>query len=359
MATQREPLPAVAAAGITAIVIGFGAAILCILAILFSILISFFPYGGIVFGVIGLLISMTVLTFCICLAIFAFGVIRQRHWARIPFLISAAVVCIASLSLILYLLPSGVPPAPHAPQAAASASKLTGNLYLLLMIPFGLSIWWLVLFTRPRIVAVFDSASTPVEPIDSPLPSISLASTPGASLISSTRQSASCPTPVLVVAILLLLSGALSLLSLLSPSSRSSPVFFFGVVLSTRIGWLITTLVPLLIAGFAVALIRLKGIAIDGILALEVLLVINLLAALASPSFVRTLYEATVASTPHASATPQYSSAVYWIRLFMAVHALYLLALISTLAICRNRFLRAVADSRHSPSQLIPQDTRQ
>ena len=140
MATQREPLPSIAAAGITAIVIASAAAILCIFAILLSIFISFFPYGGIFFGVIGLLISLTVLTFCICQIIFAVNVIRLRRWARIPFLISAALTCVASLSLILCLWAYGEPSPSQTPQTVASASRLGANLSLLLMIPFGLSV---------------------------------------------------------------------------------------------------------------------------------------------------------------------------------------------------------------------------
>lgn len=110
---------------------------------------------------------------------------------------------------------------------------------------------------------------------------------------------------------------------------------------------MVTTLVSLILAGLALALIRLKGFAIDAVLVLQVMLVINILAALASPSFVRTLYEATLASTPYASATHEYSSLASSVRLAMALQALYSLALVSTLAITRNRFLRAVADSRH------------
>src|SRR5262245_55949940 len=101
MATQRESLATVTAAGLTAILLDSIAGVLCILAFLASIFISLFPYGGIVFGIIGLLISMAVFAFCICQCVFAVNLIRLRRWARVPFLISAGVMCIASLLVII------------------------------------------------------------------------------------------------------------------------------------------------------------------------------------------------------------------------------------------------------------------
>lgn len=310
------------------------------------------PYGGVTIAARGLPLYLVISAACVGQLIIAINLLRRRPWARVAFLVSAGGMAFSSLFIIMFVRIVSVwflRPTPFVPNPVESARDLDLALLLIFAIPIALSVWWLVLFTRPRIIAAFESSSSlPVTAADSTEPGVPRSSAQPSSSGSPVRRYASCPTPVLLVAVWFLISGALGLLSLGRPPARMAPVFFFGAVVNPDTGQLVTTLIRLMLAGLAVGLVRLKGVAIDVILVLQALLVINTLAAIASPNFVHALYEATA---PHSPASPE-----TWIpgpsslRSFMILQVVYSLALFITLVANRNRFLQAVSDSQRLSS---------
>src|SRR5262249_892490 len=105
-------------------------------------------------------------------------------------------------------------------------------------IPFAASIWWLILFNRPRVVAAFKLqfpfAQTSWPMVDAhgfPIaePSQTFAYSPAPSKPSS-------PVPILIVAGFLLFSAVVTPLFLLFPSRATAPIFLFGFTVSRAAG---------------------------------------------------------------------------------------------------------------------------
>jgi len=136
------------------VLIALGAFVLFILV--------FVPYGGATIAAWGLPFYLVILAASIGQMIIAINLILTRPWARVAFLISAAGTAFFSLFIIGLVWTAGLwlsEPTQAVPNAGEQVRELDLIVLLIFAIPIALSVWWLVLFTRPRIIAAFESSS--------------------------------------------------------------------------------------------------------------------------------------------------------------------------------------------------------
>src|SRR5205807_2114091 len=170
MLPQRESLPAVTAAGVVAIIFASLGVLFCGLITLVLLMMPNLPNQpgrspmppetrAMVIGVYAVLFAI-----CVGELIIAINVLRRKNWARIALLIWAgimaffsAVACIAVFFVMNFM--------PHATSNPQDANVLVAMKFFILVfygIPFGVAVWWLILFNRPRVVAAFGAPSAMV-----------------------------------------------------------------------------------------------------------------------------------------------------------------------------------------------------
>ena len=143
------------------------------------------------------------------------GLFCLKNWARISILVFSVILILmgALVGLIMLLMPL-----PAAPAGAATQSTMTGIRLVMGAFWFGIAgigVWWLILFTRPKVKAQF-AAPTPAYPIGEGLQS----ATPA--LIGQARSSAR-PLSITIIAWLLLVGCAFFPLNFLI----HAPAIFF------------------------------------------------------------------------------------------------------------------------------------
>ena len=140
------------------------------------------------------------------------GLLKLKQWARISMVVfSTVLVFIGAFSLLLILAVDLPMPPDVDPEKLALVRPILIGVYL---VPTAIGTWWLVLFTRPRVIATFSGGVQAAE--------------------------AAMPTAVLVVAWLTLFGGIATVVM----PFLDVPAFFLGVMFS---GWASTVFY----AGFA------------------------------------------------------------------------------------------------------------
>jgi hypothetical protein len=159
------------------------------------------------------------------------GILRRRNWARISILIwGGLMTCLSAIAMVAtFFVMNNLPPTlPNAADTARVMVLMKWFMALFYGIPFGVGIWWLILFTRQAVVDDFnpflarlhpgktlDASGFPQEP--PPPPSY----VPGGPV---------CPLPLLIIAGFDIFSGVFMLTLLIVPYSfiSSVPLFLFG-----------------------------------------------------------------------------------------------------------------------------------
>ena len=160
MLAQPEVVASIRFAGIAAIILD-----LVIIAVGGLILIALVgvPYGGVVIAVWGLPFYLLISAACVGQLIVAINLIQKRAWARVAFLVSAAGTAFVSLVVIVLVWAAGLwlsKPTEAVPNAAEQVRELDLIVLVVFAMPIALSIWWFILFTRPRTIAIFESSSS-------------------------------------------------------------------------------------------------------------------------------------------------------------------------------------------------------
>jgi hypothetical protein len=354
MLPQRESLPAVTAAGIVAILFSS-------LGILFGVLMQAFllalpnlesgskrtampPETRAAASVVWFFILIVAIGGLVV----AINVLRRRNWARIMILVwggtmavLSAISCIA-VFFILSVMPQSVP---DVKDAASFLIFMKFFLVIFYAIPCAVGVWWLILFTRPRVVAAFKTRGTTLPapmPFDAsgfpqpqPPPALALSSKP------------SCPVPLLIVAGLLLSSAVSTPLIMFLPTTPSVPFFFFGITLYGSTGKIVLAALSLLYGIAGIGLIKLKPAALNFILIFQVIFLINGIASLASPNYLNEMHEAvlkSVASNP--ALPPDFPFFTGSFFKGMLIFGLFFsLAMVGVLVAFRERFLKAAAEA--------------
>lgn len=163
------------------------------------------------------------------------GVLKRRPWGRILMIVTAALGAALSVfgSLGVIIGPLTTQTSPEMSASAVRVAVITG--IVILLIPLGISVWWLVLFTRPRVALEFASSGVPPAPASVPLPAIAAQS----ELVHAQLASFSVPEiplSIRIVAVLEILFAALRFFSPLYSelTNLKVPVLVFGFLVH---GW--------------------------------------------------------------------------------------------------------------------------
>jgi len=252
----------------------------------------------------------------------AIGLFGYRNWARISTLVwSALTVLFGTIALIATLFVT-IPTGPNAPPGAAAAGRVIAGLVYL--IPIGVAIWWLVLFTRKPIAAMFGAAPVMLAP----------GSLLDPSGFPATKPKLRPPVPIAVLAWLLLISAAFTPLSILF--QRRTGLVLFGTLLRGPLAitfWIATFAVAL---ATGLGLLRVKAWAWWLGLASQLFFLTTGIVSLLSPNY-ETLLRQVMASSRFAAGSSRVP--VENLRLFASFGLVVPVAALVILLYYRSRFL--------------------
>jgi hypothetical protein len=261
----------------------------------------------------------------LCFLAFAFivlvgiQIIRLRNWARIAILVTAgcllffSLVGIAVIFAVLYFVPS--------PDPMISKSLLATVLAFVYGVPFAIALWWLVLFTRPSVIAQFHSAGA-LQPSLAP-----------ANTFQFTHPA--CPVPIRVVG--WYLASFVLVLPLLPFLSSRIPAFFFGRILYGTPALLVyaANFLLLTIAGFG--LLQLKRWSFPLAIISQLVACLNGLSAILSPHYDE-IMQAILLKMNLPNLNPNVLPMLHFYRYFNLLGLTIPVAIIITLLISRQLF---------------------
>jgi len=210
-------------------------------------------------------------------------------------------------------------------------------------IPLGVGIWWLVLFTRPRVAAAFtapdDLASYP------PTMDVSGFPLPAQAATASLTPKPACPLPLMIFAGFLIFSAFFMVLMVLVPVTGSMPFFFFGQFFSGLTARVILGLMGLIFGIGGVGILKLRSWGLHTILVLQCVFLVNGVLSVLNPRFSTVMQEAMQRADAENPAFPGGNPfltgallhAVMIFSLFFGV------AIIALLLFYRSRFLEAAS----------------
>jgi len=355
MLPRRESLPAVTAAAVVAIIFG-----------------AFGVLGGLLIEVSMLLIPEVqtgagrpaippgtrtmagmVWLFLIALAVFGIfvgvGIVRRRNWARISILVWGGFMAVVSLLTIpvLFFVFSAMPGMmPKEVDAAPVISVMKWISVLFYGIPLGVGIWWLVLFTRPRVAAAFsDPAGLAPYP---PTMDVSGFPLPRPTATASLSPKPACPLPLMILAGFLIFSAFFMVLLVLAPVTGAMPFFFFGHFYSGLTAKVILGLLGLIFGAAGVGMIKVKPWALHTILVLQCVFLINGIMSVRNPRFLVVMHEAMQradAENPAFAGGNSFLTGSFF-QAIMIFSLCFSAALIALLLFYRSRFLEAASAAK-------------
>ncbi len=299
MLAKRESLPAVTAAGVIAIIFSALGALLGVLVEV-SMLVApglqtsegtpGMPPGTRAIVEVFWLLGLAVAVFGIFAGI---GVLRRRGWARITMIVWGGIMAVFSaISIPIILIVFNSLPSTLPPGAATGPFMSFLKVFIALFygIPLGIGIWWLVLFTRPRVVAAF-SASTALTGYP---PTVDASGFPSPEPIVSRPASpkAACPLPLMVFAGFLVFSSVCMVLFMFFPMTGAMPFFFFGHFFSGISAKALLGIMGLAFGIGGVGILKLKAWALDTVLVLQLVFLVNGILSVLNPHFLATMQEA-------------------------------------------------------------------
>jgi hypothetical protein len=354
-ANNREPLPAVTAAGVVAIILS---ALGVLLGMLVEVAMLVAPGMQISAGTPaippGTRAAVAVFwLFALAVAVFGFfvgiGVFRRRNWARITMLIWGglmAVLSAVSIALIFVVFSSLPSTLPSGVEAGPFMAVLKVFMFLFYGIPLGIGIWWLALFTRPRVVAAFASPDSLAA--NSPAMGMAESSRPEPAVQPSFTSNAACPLPLLILAGFLIFSSICMVLMVLFPMIGSMPFFFFGTVFSGLAAKLMLGLLGAIFGIAGVGILKLKPAALHTLLVVQCVFFINGILSVLNPHFLAAVQEAMQRADAENPAFPGGNPFLTGSLLHMGIlFGLFFSALIIALLLFyRSRFLEAASAAK-------------
>jgi hypothetical protein len=296
---NRESLPAVTVAGVVAIIFS---ALGVLLGLLVEVSMLVAPgmqaSAGMPAIPPGTRAAVAVFwLFGLAVAVFGFfvgiGVFRRRNWARIAMLIWGGIMAVLSaLSIaLIFVVFNSVPFAlPSGAEAGPFMAFLKVFMFFFYGIPLGIGIWWLALFTRPRVAAAFAAPNSFAA--NPPAMEISESSPPQPPAQPSFSSKAACPLPLLILAGFLIFSSVCMVLVVLFPMTGSMPFFFFGTVFSGFTAKLVLGLLGAIFGMAGVGILKLKPAALYTVLILQCVFFINGVLSIQNPRFLAAAQDA-------------------------------------------------------------------
>jgi hypothetical protein len=210
-------------------------------------------------------------------------------------------------------------------------------------IPLGVGIWWLVLFTRPRVAAAFSPPAGPAP--YPPTMDVSGLPLPQPAATASLSPKPACPLPLMILAGFLIFSAFFMVLLALVPVTGSMPFFFFGHFYSGLTAKAILGLMGLIFGGAGVGMFRLKPWALHTILVLQCMFFINGIMSALNPRFLvvmqGAMQRAEAENPAFAGGNPFLTGSFFQATLIFSL--CFSAALIALLLSYRSRFLLAAS----------------
>jgi hypothetical protein len=352
MQPNAKSHPAVTAAGVVAILFGALGALGAIFVEASMLLVSRIASANkdVPFpGVARAMASVTWL-FLFLLAIFAIfvgaGILRLRNWARISILIGGGLMTFFSAITMVatFFVMNNLPPTlPNAAETAPFLAVFKWVLALFYAIPFGVGIWWLILFTRRAVVDDFNPPFARLHPGKTLDASGFPQETPPPP--SYVPGGPACPLPLLIIAGLDIFSGVSMLTLLVIPYSFISaiPLFLFGHAFHGGFTLVFFVLLGVVYAVCGVGIIKLKPWALDPLIWCQALFFLSGIVTFLNPQFKPAMREAIAKMMPANPELPAISfpfSDTYF-KSMMAFGYVFGGVLLVILIVYRKRFLEA------------------
>jgi hypothetical protein len=275
------------------------------------------------------------------------GLIRFRNWARISVLIWAGVaapVCLLIVAMMAFI------PLPTPSESAISSAFIRLIVVIFYGAPMAIAVWWLILFTRPRIVAQFKVAAAGAsgDPFNA-FPVSAAFDANGAPVAYAVPAplppAPGVPVPIIVLACFFLLSA----LSIFFIFFMHMPAMVFGHAFTGLTGSVVYSTWCLLYAIAGIGMLRRVPWAYSVAIGVQILGIVSGIMTLLSPNFDDVMRRAMSSMKMPAPDVYQIQSMTH-LRGFSFIGLLFPLAILGMLAYYRPQFLRACAETPRNSS---------
>jgi hypothetical protein len=352
MNSSGQRSAAVTASGVIAILGSLVTAIGILIGIMGMLLASRFPNPEMetMPGIRAMIVAVMAIFFGITVwgAFSGVGLIRFRNWARISVLVWAGLMAPFCILVIAFIAFMPMPPSPN--------PMLTGSILHLVTIifygvPMAIAVWWLILFTRPHIVAQFKlaAAAGTGDPFGAiPVTAMAVGSVaPVAYAVPMPLPAPSVPIPIIVLSCFFLLSS----LSVFFIFFTHLPAMVFGHAFTGLTGSVIYASWCLLYVIAGVGMLKRFSWAYSVAIGLQIVHIVSGIMTVLSPNFddaMRRAMAAMKAAPPEMYQVPSMTH----LRGYSVLGLLFPLAILGLLAYYRPRFLEAcAAKGGNSPAQ--------
>lgn len=348
----KQSLPAVTIAGVVAVALSlFGILISLVGAVSMLLLPQLSGRAGAPpLPATARVMSELVMVVMFAMAVFGtfvgVGVIRRRNWARISILVWGgimALLCLAivGFSLVIFSSGMGINP-PNASGVDTGQVMLFTKIIMVIFygIPAAIGIWWLVLFTRPRVAEAFTTPALAVPALDaSGFPQLR------DTALAGQQKPPACPVPLMILAGFLIVGSVFMVLFLFVPVPADMPFFLFGHPFYGTAPRMFVILLGLTSGVAGIGILKLKVWALYGEVALQVVGLANCLATVFSPNYTRVMRTAMASmagqNPAFAGANPLLSDT--YIKSSMIFAGVIIVAALAVLLWQRARFLDQAA----------------
>lgn len=348
MYSQRESLPAVTAAGVVALIFAAFGILVCGVVMLSLFVAPHLPQDShstaLPEGMRVLAGGMYLFFLVVCVGelIVAINVFRRLNWARIAMLVWAGLMVVMCLFGLVSILLIGEVFSKTASGAGSGGFLVFLRLFLFAIygIPIAIGIWWLILFTRPRVAAAFQNSdavpvSAAADPSGFPAPAVAFSS--------PAPKKFAVPLPIAVIAALDV-SGAVSMiLFLFIPLPFQLPFFLFGTQIPQVPYKLFLALLGASYVAFVIGIFKLRRWGLDSLLIVKGLFLLSGIVTLFNPKFMAamdaTMAQISVGNPAFSPGQPIFSHRI--MEGIMAFSYATGIALLIVMLIYRNRFLEA------------------
>jgi len=272
------------------------------------------------------------------------GLIRFRNWARISVLVWAGItapVCLLAVGLMAFI------PIPTSPESPVSATMIRIAMVLFYGGPLAIALWWLILFTRPAIVAQFKAAVAPAgggsgDPFTAiPVPlqadgSVQGSAAPAAYEVPAPLPGPSVPVPIIVLACFFLLSA----LSIFFIFFLHMPAMVFGHAFTGLTGSVVYATWCLLYAIAGVGMLKRVPWTYSVAIGVQIAGIVSGIITLLSPNFDDIMRRA-MSSMNMPSAEVYTMQSMTHLRGFSVIGLLFPLAILGLLVYYRPQFLKS------------------
>lgn len=358
MLPQRESLPAVTVAGVIAVLLASLGILGCGLVMISMLLLPQLPSSPNAqpmpegFRWIAIAMYGFFLAICVGELVIAINVLRRRNWARIAMLVwgaSMAVLCVFGGIAVIFVFSALPQTLPDAKNNEAILFFIKAFVLILYGVPSAIGVWWLILFTRPRVVAAFQNesalASTPLVADSSGFP---LAASSGTA-VSAPPRKPSVPLPIAIIAGFDLSGAVWMLLMIFLPLPFLPRFFLFGVEIPGVPYKLFLAVLSVGYVVFILGIFKLKRWGLDSLLLVKSLFLISGLVTLLNPRFMESMYEVMAKAIPANPAFPNgnpFGSHAF-LQGILIFSFVFGLALVGVMLFYRARFLKAAEEAAH------------